>query len=114
MITPSGNVNLNGKGEVPFGEQMWAIDLVKGEWIIATLATMEEACAAGETVFPDDICRGPNGPFFGSYENFGVYCDHYDDAGNHWATQDWLGVVSKGGRATINCHFGPDDLVVSP
>ena len=106
VTTPSGRLNLSCKGRIPFGEDAWAIDLISGKVIMATLATHPEACASSNAIWPD-VCPGKQGPWFGSFDRVGVLCLSSDENGQTLATEDWLGLVTVSGQVTFNCHFDP-------
>ena len=105
VTTPSGTRNVSCKGTLPLGAQVAAIDAITGDWIIATLATYDEACDAA-TAAGWDTCPGKRGPWFGSFDRVGVRCSSSDDdTGRTYFTEDWLGLVTVSGRVTFNCHF---------
>jgi hypothetical protein len=103
-ITPSARINTICKGRLPLGEQVEALDLVTGQWILATLATRDELCESVAPVWPR-ACRGNNGPYISTYETVGVECSFTDDAGQLYSTRDWISVTTTTGQSMLSCHF---------
>ena len=102
--TPSDRNNNICKGRLPLGEEVEALDLVTGQWILATLATRDELCESVAPVWPT-ACRGQNGPYISTYETVGVECSFVDVTGQLYSTRDWISVTTNTGQSMLSCHF---------
>ncbi len=96
----NGNAHLRCHGRIPVGETVLAFDFVTGEEILATLPTVNGACAAIELVFPE-ACRGRGAIIF-NFETTGAFCTI-----GGVPTPDWHQVTTRNGAANLSCHIGP-------
>jgi hypothetical protein len=98
---PKGNIHLRAHGRLPLGESVMAFDTFGGGFVLATLAAVDEACAALKPVFPD-ACRGHDAMVMMSYNTTGLSCEI-----NGFQSEQWRTATTQNGITNSACHVFP-------
>jgi hypothetical protein len=98
---PNGNIHLRAHGQLPLGGSVMAYDAFGGSFVTATLAEVEDACAALSPLFPD-ACRGQNAMVLLNWDTTGLTCEI-----NGFQSENWRTTTTRNGITNSTCHVFP-------
>jgi hypothetical protein len=98
---PNGNIHLRAHGRLPLGGPVVAYDVFGQQFIVATLADLEVACAALSPVFPE-ACRGNNAMVLLNFDTTGLGCEI-----NGYQSENWRTTTTRNGITNSTCHVFP-------
>jgi len=98
---PDGNIHLRAHGRLPLGGSVMAFDTFGGGFVLATLAEVEDACAALSPVFPE-ACRGNNAMVLLNSDTTGLTCEI-----NGFQSEQWRTTTTRNGITNSTCHVFP-------
>lgn len=98
---PNGNIHLRAHGRLPLGGSVIAWDSFGGGFVLATLADVEDACAALSLVFPE-ACRGHNAMVLLNYNTTGLTCEI-----DGFQSEQWKTTTTRNGITNSVCHVFP-------
>ena len=97
----NGGIHLRAHGRLPFGEPVVAFDVFGGTSVVATLADVEDACAALSPVFPE-ACRGNSAMVLLNYATTGLGCEI-----GGLQSESWRTATTRNGVTNSTCHVFP-------